>query len=1222
MFSASFRRLIALLNRSHLPTSRSAAAPRKRGFRPQLEFLEGRIAPAVDMWTGANFAVNNNWSNGANWSLGHAPGAGDVALFTSNSSVKSSTSVVDSNYTIAGLQIDGSWGGTINVPGTLTLATGSTNEFDSGSLNPAVTGGSVVNNGTLTLNGTGNVVLGGGGTLTNNGTIDQHGTGSLALAGTTNVATTLVNAAGATYNFQANSSIVYGGGAGGAVTNAGLIEKTGGTGTSAIAQTLTNNGGTLNAASGTLGIAANSTNAKGTFTAAAGAIFDLTDGQGYTFTENGTFTGSGAGVISLNNGDLAVGTGGATFNIPATLAFQWSGGTISVPVNATLAYNGILTQDSSTGVALTGGGTFQNNGTINQTSTGNLDIAGTGSVVTTLSNTAKATYNLQADSGIAYGGGAGGVVSNAGLIEKTAGSGASAIAQTLINIGTLDAAAGTLAIAANSNNTNGTYQVAAGAILDLTDGQGYTFTENGTFTGSGAGAIVLSNGTLAASSSGATFNIPATLSFIWSGGVISVPVHVTLAYNGTLTQNSSSGVTLTGGGTFQNNGTINQTGSGNLDIAGTSSVVTTLSNTAKATYNFQADSGIAYGGGAGGVVSNTGLIEKTAGTGTSFFGQPLQNTGTLNVATGTLRLANNSTNSNGTYQVAAGATLDLTGGNAFSETGNFTATGAGTITLGGGTFSVCNGAATLTIPSTIAFQWPGGAINVPVNETLTVNGNLVFDGSNNELLEGGGTLTENGTITQSGTGSLLMAGTSNVATTLVLPKGSVYDFASNSGIGYGGGQGGVVTSAGTIEKTAGGATSAIGVAFNNSGILTVQTGTLSLATTGGENTGGVFNVSSGAILDLTGGNNVAYTGTYTGSGSGEVLLRGGILNVSGGTNGATFNLPGNLFVWSGGAIDTAANNNLTVLGNLKLSGATNEVLQGGGSLNIGTTTSAGTLNDTGTGNTLTLALGSTLNVSSKSTFNIADDTINGIGLLSNFGSLVKTAGTSGATVVAIMDNQGKVQVNDGTLLFSGPVDQVFNGVLTGGSWTAVGSSTVASTLDISSANFSTIGLGASVTLNGPNSSFSNLSNLSVNQGSFSLLGGQSFATAGNFTNSGSLTLSPGSVLTVNGSFTESSGGTDNVQLSGTSSSPTFGSIVATGKVSLAGALNVTSTVTPSVGSSFDILGNQGSSPIGGAFAGLPEGSTFTVKVGSTTMTFKITYKGGASGKDVVITRIS
>jgi hypothetical protein len=711
----------------------------------------------------------------------------------------------------------------------------------------------------------------------------------------------------------------------------------------------------------------------------------------------------------------------------------------------------------------------------------------------------------------------------------------------------------------------------------------------------------------------------------WDSGNIDVPQGVTLTNNGTLTLNNSGSLTLGSGGTIQNNGNINQQGLGGLGLSGNGNVATTLNNAAGATYNFSASPGTSLSASpTGGVVNNAGLMEKTTGTGTAVIAVPFFNTGTVDAASGTLQIADNSTNTGGTYTAASGATLDLTGGATFNETGTFTATGAGTITLGGGTFAVYNNSATLAIPSTISFQWPGSTVNVPINDTLTVNGNLTFTGTASETLTGGGALIENGVITQSGTGPLVISagGNGTVATTPSIPKGSVYDFAANSAIS--GGFGGVITSSGTIEKTAGGGNSAINVALNNSGgTLAVTSGTLTFGTFGGENTGGTFNVSAGAILDLTGGSTVNYSGTYTGSGSGEVLFSSGVLNVTGGTNGATFNLAGNLFVWTGGTIDTAAGNNCTILGNIKITGNGTETLQRGGALNVGSATTAGTVNDTATGNTLTVVSGSTLDISSKGTFNIADDIINGGGLLSNLGSLVKTAGTSGATIaVGTTDNQGKVQVNNGTLLFSGAVDQVFNGALTGGSWTASSTATTASTLDISSATFSTIGLSATVVLTGPNSSFTNLSGLSANQGTFSLLGSASFATGGNFTNSGSLTLSPGSVLTVNGTFTETATSKNTVQIGGTSSSPAFGSIVSTGAVSLGGSLTVTSTVTPAVSSAFEILANGSGSAITGTFSGLPEGSTFTVKVGTTTMTFKISYVGGPGNKNVVITRIS
>ncbi len=192
--------------------------------------------------------------------------------------------------------------------------------------------------------------------------------------------------------------------------------------------------------------------------------------------------------------------------------------------------------------------------------------------------------------------------------------------------------------------------------------------------------------------------------------------------------------------------------------------------------------------------------------------------------------------------------------------------------------------------------------------------------------------------------------------------------------------------------------------------------------------------------------------------------------------------------------------------------------------------------------------------------------------------------------------------------------------LTGGTWTVNASSN----LDFAAGSNITALAGANVTLSGTNSNFAALANLASisSSSSFSLQSKRNFTAVGSFTNNGKLTVGAGSILTATGSFTQGSTATLTIQLGGTNSSPTFGQVVSTsGTVTLGGKLNVTSSVVPAVGSPFKILANQGGSPISGTFSGLAEGSTFTVKSGTTTMTFQITYKGG-NGNDVVITRIS
>jgi hypothetical protein len=102
MLSPSFRRLLAFFHRSARRPCQPAAPRGRQRLRLELESLENRLTPSIDVWTGANQPVNTNWSDGANWSLGVASGAGDIASFTNNSSVRSFTATVDQNFTIAG----------------------------------------------------------------------------------------------------------------------------------------------------------------------------------------------------------------------------------------------------------------------------------------------------------------------------------------------------------------------------------------------------------------------------------------------------------------------------------------------------------------------------------------------------------------------------------------------------------------------------------------------------------------------------------------------------------------------------------------------------------------------------------------------------------------------------------------------------------------------------------------------------------------------------------------------------------------------------------------------------------------------------------------------------------------------------------------------------------------------------------------------------------------
>jgi hypothetical protein len=567
MFSCFTRRMIALLNRTHLavvPSRSRRPCNRQRAFRPQLEILPSRIAPSVDLWTGANHDVDINWSDGGNWSLGHAPGSGDIADFTNNSNaVKDAESVDNISATIGELKIDGSWGdnltiGTLNNPVTLTLASGSTNEWDSGTLNLDGSNGTLINNGTLTLNNAGLVFMSGGGTFTNNGTLNLTNTGTLDLGGGNNLDLNLNNSAGATIDFQNNGSIEAGGEV--VISNAGLIEKTSGTGTSEISSGGPNttfvNTGTLDVANGTLNLGIDTTGTNGTFQTAKGTLLDLTSG---TFTQKGNFTATGAGEILLGGADatLAAGSSGATFNIANTTAFDWTAGSINVASNATLTFNGTLTLNNAGLVFMSGGGTFTNNGTLNLTNTGTLDLGGGNNLDLNLNNSAGATIDFHNNASIEAGGEV--VISNAGLIEKTGGTGTSEISSggpdtTLANTGTIEADSGTLYLnfdnisqVAGNTLSAGTWNALNGATLEFPNGTNIT-TNKAHISLAGSGANI--TGLSGLSSNSGSLSLTNGANFTTSGDL-----------------NNSGSLTLGTGSTLSVGGNFNQAAAGALNIA-------------------------------------------------------------------------------------------------------------------------------------------------------------------------------------------------------------------------------------------------------------------------------------------------------------------------------------------------------------------------------------------------------------------------------------------------------------------------------------------------------------------------------------------------------------------------------------------------------------------------------------------------------------------------------
>jgi hypothetical protein len=119
----------------------------------------------------------------------------------------------------------------------------------------------------------------------------------------------------------------------------------------------------------------------------------------------------------------------------------------------------------------------------------------------------------------------------------------------------------------------------------------------------------------------------------------------------------------------------------------------------------------------------------------------------------------------------------------------------------------------------------------------------------------------------------------------------------------------------------------------------------------------------------------------------------------------------------------------------------------------------------------------------------------------------------------------------------------------------------------------------------------------------------------------------GAETTVNGNYALASAGALRVELFGstfTAGNMQYDRLNVNGTVNLnsdagtGGALQVHLGYSPTVGTAFTILANDGADAIGGRFAGLLNGASFLATYGSQTVTFQISYTGG-TGNDIVLT---
>jgi RHS repeat-associated protein len=383
------------------------------------------------------------------------------------------------------------------------------------------------------------------------------------------------------------------------------------------------------------------------------------------------------------------------------------------------------------------------------------------------------------------------------------------------------------------------------------------------------------NATLALSAGSLSLTSNSTLgpmdTLVLSGGTLTGAGTLTVSGQltwtaGTMSGTGSMGITATGSlnitgdtnkflvqRTLTNAGQVTWTGAGGISTGNGAAFI----NQAGATFDAQNDSPYSESFTGGSTFANAGTFRKSAGAGTTGVSVAFNNTGTVEVRSGTLSLSGGGMD-NGYFMVATGATLSFAGG-----THDL---GTGSIVLGAGTVAFTAGTANLAGAYDISgsTQVSGLAMANFNSSARTTAGSLGGDGT----LGGSGTLTVTGTFTWTG-GFMIGAGTTAIAATGILsltgdyPKSLSQRTLTNAGLATWAGAGGIgmgngatlinqagatfdaqgdaglfprfagasaFINAGTFKKSSGaGTTQVLNVTFSNSGSVEVRSGTVSFA---------------------------------------------------------------------------------------------------------------------------------------------------------------------------------------------------------------------------------------------------------------------------------------------------------------------------------------------------------------------------------------------------------
>ena len=309
------------------------------------------------------------------------------------------------------------------------------------------------------------------------------------------------------------------------------------------------------------------------------------------------------------------------------------------------------------------------------------------------------------------------------------------------------------------------------------------------------------------------------------------------------------GLTLSSGMTFDVAGQAALTGSGSLLGA---TETTQLRIEPGGEFDIAGNASFALASGTP-TINNAGLFRKLSGTGTSTVAWAFNNTGEVDVESGTLALTGGGTES-GTF--TTGSHPVVFAGGTFNINGPMTVTGSAVLSganLGG------SGAASFS-----GLLWSSGTLSNTAGIDIAQLGTFVLNGTAAKTLSAA-VLNIDGIGAWNGSGTLTTANNSgpssvNIGATGLLALSDSDSFTTGSLSSA------ILNNAGFLKKLTGTGSAVLGSGWTwtNSGTIDVEMGSLVL----GSGTGsGTFTVGNGASLSLSGAACNLSGATFTGSGT-------------------------------------------------------------------------------------------------------------------------------------------------------------------------------------------------------------------------------------------------------------------------------------------------------------------------------------------------------------------